>query len=357
MKTRLLSTVLAMGLIAGMSIPQVMAEDVQTTQTITDSGSTASCDVTVNGGSSTFTVTVPKAISGTGKSGTLNYEVTVSGDFAGNEQVNVNPDASVTLQQSRKTDVIATISQDKKSWNVDELSTKGAGSITYDGLTSGTWNGSFNFNISLTGENVTLTADNLSTYNISTVGTLVIPSVVKDLDGVSHLIVGIDKGAFANCSELTSVVIPDSVETIGNGAFTGCSNLKSVVLSNSIETIPVACFYNCSSLSDISIPNSVSVIDQKAFRECTALASILIPNGVTSIKTAAFYGCNALTNVVIPDTVTVISDNAFAYCTSLSELTVPDSVTTIADYAFTDVPHITYHGTATGSPWGATSIN
>lgn len=37
--------------------------------------------------------------------------------------------------------------------------------------------------------------------------------------------------------------------------------------------------------------------------------------------------------------------------------TIPDSVTSIDDNALKGVKHVTYHGTATGSPWGALSIN
>ena len=151
MKKRLFLAMLALSMTAGTAVPAVtaFAADVQETQDFTQTTPDASCDVTINGGDSTFSVTVPKTITGSGKSGTLSYGVTVSGDFAGTEQVKVVPDASVTLSQSHKSDVVAGIKQDKTTWRVDELATTGNGTITYDGVKAGTYTGAFNFNIAL----------------------------------------------------------------------------------------------------------------------------------------------------------------------------------------------------------------
>ena len=82
-----------------------------------------------------------------------------------------------------------------------------------------------------------------------------------------------------------------------------------------------------------------------------------IGNNVTSIGNRAFRYCELLTNVIIPDTVTSIGELAFEYCDSLTNVDIPDSVTSIGHYAFGGIAHITYSGTATGSPWGAKSIN
>ena len=64
-----------------------------------------------------------------------------------------------------------------------------------------------------------------------------------------------------------------------------------------------------------------------------------------------------LTEYTIPNTVTQIGNRTFMNCTSLSELSIPSSVTKIGTQAFYNVPHITYYGTASGSPWGAKSMN
>ena len=84
---------------------------------------------------------------------------------------------------------------------------------------------------------------------------------------------------------------------------------------------------------------------------------IKLSGNVTFIGKSAFANCTGLTSVVIPDSVTTIGNQAFDNCSGLTSVTIPNSVTSIGADAFKNVAHIEYHGTATGSPWGAQSIN
>ncbi len=102
---------------------------------------------------------------------------------------------------------------------------------------------------------------------------------------------------FYNCSNLTSIVIPDGVTSIGSYMFYGCSKLTSIV-----------------------IPDSVTSIGGSAFSGCKKLTSIVIPDGVTSIGGSAFSGCKKLTSIVIPDSVTSIKGGAFQNCSGLKEV-------------------------------------
>ena len=169
-------------------------------------------------------------------------------------------------------------------------------------------------------------------------------------DGVTS----IGDSAFHDCSSLTSVNIPDGVTTI-SGAFYGCSSLTSVNIPDSVTTISGA-FCGCSSLTSVNIPDSVTSIDS-AFCGCSSLTSVNIPDGVTSIGSVTFSDCKLLTSIEIPDGVTSIGRYAFSDCSSLTSLVIPDGVTSIGDFAFKDIPHIYYHGSASGSPWGAKEIN
>ena len=131
-----------------------------------------------------------------------------------------------------------------------------------------------------------------------------------------------------------TVVIPDSVTSIGDLAFDGCTGLTS-----------------------ITIPDSVTSIGEGAFYDCFSLTSVTIPDGVTNIGDYAFYGCSSLTSVTIGNSVTSIDESAFSGCRSLTSITIPDSVTSIGYDAFYNVPNIVYSGNLSGAPWGARALN
>ena len=162
---------------------------------------------------------------------------------------------------------------------------------------------------------------------------------------------------YSNLSSITSIVISDGCTNIGNYAFSDCTNLTSVTIPNSVTSIGSSAFYNCSGLTSVTIPNSVTSIGSSAFYNCSRLTSVTIPNSVTSIGSDAFYGCSSLTSITIPNSVTSIGSRAFYGCRSLTSVTIPNSVTSIGSSAFYNVPNIVYNGTATGSPWGAQSVN
>ena len=132
----------------------------------------------------------------------------------------------------------------------------------------------------------------------------------------------IDDEAFANCTQLTSVIIPSSVTFIAYESFWNCSSLTSVTIPSSVTTIGDEAFYDCSSLTSVTIPGSVTTIGYEAFSDCSSLTSIIIPNGVTTIGYDAFHGCSSLTSVTIPSTVTTMIGNLFPNCPALASITV-----------------------------------
>jgi len=171
---------------------------------------------------------------------------------------------------------------------------------------------------------------------------------------IPNSVTSIGDGAFWRCNCLTSVTIPNSVTSIGDFAFTYCIGLTSVTIGNSVTSIGNYAFEGCRGLTSVHIsnlaawcnldlhsnplsyahhlyidgneitnlviPNSVTSIGNGAFEGCSSLTSVTIPNSVTSIGGAAFYGCSSLTSVTIPNSVTSIDANAFANCDNLMDL-------------------------------------
>ena len=140
--------------------------------------------------------------------------------------------------------------------------------------------------------------------------------------------------AFNCCSCLRSITIPNGVASIGNGTFYYCSGLTSIEIPDSVTSIGSSAFSGCSRLTSIDIPNGVKSIGDSAFRDCSGLKAINIPNSITSISNYVFDGCSGLTSIDIPNGVKSIGDSAFCYCRRLKIITIPSKVTSIGRAAF-----------------------
>ena len=151
-------------------------------------------------------------------------------------------------------------------------------------------------------------------------------------------------GAFADCTALTSIEIPASVETIEAAAFMRCSKLATVTFEkgSQLKTIGgdysssyyYGVFSDCTALKSIEIPASVETIEAAAFKGCSSLATVTFEKG-SQLKTigggyysssysyyyGAFLDCTALTSIEIPASVETIEATAFKGCSSLATVT------------------------------------
>lgn len=131
-------------------------------------------------------------------------------------------------------------------------------------------------------------------------------------------------------TSITSVVIPGSVEYIGDRAFYMCTALSSITLGNGVKHIgdeAFAGYVQSSALSSTIIVSACSreVAPARYVTSNNALTELVIPDSVEYIGYRAFYFCSALTSVTIGEGVTSIGDEAFALC-GIVNITMPDDV-------------------------------
>ena len=157
-----------------------------------------------------------------------------------------------------------------------------------------------------------------------TSGQITIPSTAN-----GYKVISVGKIAFFCCTELTSVIIPNGVESISSQAFGDCYKLTEVSIPNSVISIGSGAFGNCGKLTSITIPNSVTSIGQMAFSG-SGLTSITIPHSVTKIEGYTFQACRGLTTVAIPSTIAEIDGSAFRLCTGLTSIEVEEGNTRFA---------------------------
>ena len=137
------------------------------------------------------------------------------------------------------------------------------------------------------------------------------------------------------CENLSKVILPNTLTTIGPEAFNNCSSLTGVTIPDSVTRIDDAAFSD-TGITSVIIPDSVTYLS--GF-DGTGITSIEIPDSVTEIGEDAFRSCSSLTSVTIPDSVTRIGEDAFAY-TGITSVTIPDSVTYLSGFADTGITSI-----------------
>ena len=156
--------------------------------------------------------------------------------------------------------------------------------------------------------------------------------LVEKTKRLSFKVTKISNYAFKD-SKLTSISIPNTIETIGGGAFENCVNLNHISLPSSVKEIGGDLCKGCTSLSKIHLNTTITEIPSCAFNGCKSLHDVVIPSGVKKIGTSAFQNCTNLTDLNLGQ-VEIIGPSAFSGCKNLSPIIIPHTVKLIDIYAF-----------------------
>lgn len=175
----------------------------------------------------------------------------------------------------------------------------------------------------------------------STLGT-----IIDEIKDINNIIVSLENVTFQNNklpdnilgstsfdnNNITKVILPDYITTLGESVFFNCKVLTEVNMPKSLIEIGGSIFFN-TKVKNINLPNGLKTINDYAF-EISAIESIDMPDSVTSIGIETFEACRQLKSVKLSKNLSVIPKSAFASCSALKTITIPESVTSIKEFAF-----------------------
>ena len=236
---------------------------------------------------------------------------------------------------------------DNLTWDLTDgvLTISGTGAMAdYESASPAPWDAYKENVISVVINDGITTIGKRAFYNIDAMTSVTMPNSLTTIgdnafyscDGLTTIeipkgITSVGYRALDNCSKLTAVVWNAKV---CNYKFEYPSQIKSYTFGEEVETLSTSCCDGMSELTSIVIPNSVTSIGYRAFTGCSKLASVTIGNSVTSIGDEVFWNCTALTSIEIPNSVTSIGSWVFKGCSALSTVTIGSSITKIGEQAF-----------------------
>ena len=180
---------------------------------------------------------------------------------------------------------------------------------------------------------------------VDVVGDIVISSSVT-WEGVVYTVESTADNAFAECKQMTSIVLPNTLRKLGKSTFLNCSALTSCIIpDNTIDTIPYQTLYG-TALTEFHIPEGVVYLEKESFENMTKLERVYLPNSVQEVSSTAFESgsSNPLKEPLynnrlfvrmpreysgkytIPSGIEVICAYAFLGCKKITSLTIPEGV-------------------------------
>ena len=162
-------------------------------------------------------------------------------------------------------------------------------------------------------------------FSFCPVSTIEIPQSVTSIGGHAFYFSG-----------LLTIEIPSSITVLEDGVFDTCGALSSVTLPEGLETIGPKCFRNCNKMTSINLPESLRTLGHNVFESCESLEEVVIPEGVEEVPDYAFIQCSSLRDVRLPESIRRIGDGVFAACLSLDSVSLPSGLSELGYSVFGD---------------------
>ena len=155
------------------------------------------------------------------------------------------------------------------------------------------------------------------------------------------------KSALAG-KDFTKVVLPDTLEQIGDYAFSACSQLREITIPASVEALGNGVFTQCDALEEFSIDPTnpylketnhvIYTADGKTLVAAAGRTDerIAVPLTVEKIQSYAFYNCDTLKSITIPGSVRELGEGCFGGCAHLNQVELQDGLEVIGAYCFRD---------------------
>ena len=168
-------------------------------------------------------------------------------------------------------------------------------------------------------------------------------------------VTSIDKYAFWECGQLTSIILPQDLEIIGDRAFYNCKGITNINIPEKVTNIGYGVYEGCSRLTSIEADsNSINYASENGILFSKDKKKIvcypmgkedeeyIIPQEVTSIGNGAFHGCRKLTSIIFPEQLKSIGEGAFRGCSEITRINIPEGVTRIESIAFGECYNLSY---------------
>ena len=171
------------------------------------------------------------------------------------------------------------------------------------------------------------------------IGVVEIPERVT-LKGPTYTVTTIDGWGFFGCDQITQLVMPNTIDSIGPFALCRCEGLTEIDIPSSVKTMSYAVFENCTGFDGyLKLSSNLATIGRFAFSGCSGLTGdLFIPNSVTAMGWSAFMDCSGFSgHLEIPDSLEEIEETAFSGC-NFTSLVIGSSVSKIHSWAFKDNP-------------------